>query len=173
MPVPLIFRIFWIAPMLGGALLIFSTWGDIQTADSSAQWMRIDGEIVEIAQGRSGWFGGGMWGTYAWEYGGRRYTGSEVDCCSSRNWQDAVETVLRADGRNGSSDSASGPAAIGPGTRLDVYVDPKDPAKAVLITGAFMGCYVPILAGFGLIAAGMWIRKRIMADDVGSASRGM
>lgn len=154
--------------MLGGALLMLSAWHDIQAADASAQWRRIDGRIIQIIESRGGMFSaGGRWGEYAWEYDGKHYTGSEVDCCSSRNWNDVVEAAsVDADINSGEV------SRIGAGTRIDVFINPENPGRAVLMTGTVYGCYVPIFAGLALMVAGVWIRKRIMGDDVGVSGQG-
>lgn len=173
MEVPYIFRIFWIAPMLGGALLMLSAWNDIQAADASAQWQRIDGRIIQIIESRGGMFrAGGRWGEYAWEYDGKHYTGSEVDCCSSRNWSDVVE-VAGVEAAGVGADVTTGEVSrIGAGARIDVFINPENPERAVLMTGTVRGCYVPILVGLALMMVGMWIRKRIMSDDVGGPGQG-
>lgn len=146
MPVPLVFRIFWIAPIVVGAILAASTMQKVQSADASAGWHTTPAKIFNVG-GQRGWLLSQQWGSYRWTYNGKEYTGSEIDCCGSK-WGTYFD-------RAGVKKN---------GDEVVAFVDPADPARAVLMTGKSLRCYAPVLTGIAMIVAGLWIRKRITAD---------
>lgn len=146
MPVPLVFRIFWIAPILIGAIVILSAAQKYSDAEASAQWTPVTAKISRIG-GQRGFLMSQMWGSYRWERNGKSYEGSEIDCCGSK-W----DTWFKDAGTKKDGDEVT------------AWVDPADPARAVLVTGTSARCLMPIAAGLVLIAAGFWIRLRITAD---------
>lgn len=151
--VPVVFRLFWIAPILAGAMLALSTFQEIQRGEDSAGWTPVEAEITRFG-GQRGWFTGQYWGTYRWEFAGREYTGSEVVCCGA-DWGDYL--------------AQAGNVAVG--DRARIYLNPTDPADAVLITGTRTACWYKALAGIGLIVAGVVLRRRIQADVVSDPRR--
>lgn len=152
---PIVFRLFWIAPMLAGALLAVSAAKDLMRAEESAMWIATDAEVTRVG-GQRGIFVTKAWGTYQWYGAGQLQTGSEVACCG-RNWSDYFE--------------AHGERKVG--DKVTVFVNPDNPADAVLMSGKSVGCYLPIGVGAALIAAGVFLRRRILADNAGTTSRGM
>lgn len=151
---PVIFRLFWIAPILGGALLVLSALQDVQRAEDSAGWTPVQAKILRVA-GQRGWLITNRWGSYSWEMAGQRHEGSEVACCGA-DWNDLFE--------EGGEMKA--------GDIVTAWVNPADPTMAVLSTGVRTGCWFTLLAGIALIVAGVVVRKRILADEVGQG-RGM
>lgn len=145
--VPIIFRLFWIAPMLAGALMALSGAQNMIAAENSAAWTPVDADIIRVG-GQRGWLVSKHWGTYQWRLGETVYTGSDIDCCHG-SWGDWFESTGEKK----------------QGDRVTVFVDPENPARAVAITGAAAHCWKPIGVGIALIAAGLFIRWRIMADD--------
>lgn len=151
--VPMIFRIFWIAPIAVGVITILSGAQNFSRAEASVQWKPATAEIYRLG-GQRGFFMSQQWGSYRWEVAGRAYEGSDVDCCGSK-WDHFL--------------SEPGERAIG--DRVTVYVDPADPASAVLVPGRSARCWMPLLTCLGLIAAGLWVRQRITTDVGGGSSR--
>lgn len=151
---PVIFRLFWIAPILGGALLMLSALQDVQRGEDSASWTPVQAEITRVG-GQRGWLITNLWGTYRWELGGQVYDGSEIACCGA-DWNDLFEET--------------GEKKVG--DKVTAWVNPADPTMAVLNTGVRTGCWFSVLAGIALIVAGVVLRKRVLVDEVGQG-RGM
>lgn len=151
--VPLVFRLFWIAPILAGALMALSGAQNMMAAEESAAWMPVDAEVIRVG-GQGGWLVTKRWGTYQWRQGEVVYTGSDIDCCHG-TWGDWFE--------------AEGEKKVG--DRITVHLDPENPARAVVLTGAGLHCWKPIGIGVALIVAGVFIRRRIEGDDAGNSRR--
>ncbi len=152
---PVIFRLFWIAPILGGALLMLSALQDVQRAEDSAGWTPVQAEITRVGGQKRRWWSTKRWGSYRWELGGQAYEGSEIACCGA-DWNDLFEETGEKK----------------PGDPVTAWVNPADPTMAVLSTGVRTGCWLSVLAGIALIVAGVVVRKRILVDEVGQG-RGM
>lgn len=146
--VPYVFRLFWIAPILAGALLALSSLSNYLAAESSADWMPVDAEIIRIG-GQRGFLVSQQWGTYRWRQGGSEYTGSDIDCCKG-SWGDYFAEA-------GTRQS---------GDRVQAFIDPADPSRAVLRTGSQRHCLMPVGVGIALVCAGVIIRRRILTGDI-------
>lgn len=143
---PVVFRLFWIAPMLAGALMAVSGVQNMTAAENSTAWTPVDATVIRVG-GQQGWLVTKRWGTYQWRLGDTVYTGSEIDCCHG-TWSDWFE-------RAGEKKQ---------GDAVTVFVDPDNPARAVAVTGAGRHCWKPLAVGAGLLVAGLFIRRRITAD---------
>lgn len=149
--IPMIFRVFWIAPIITGLLLMMLAGKNIREAEASAQWKTTTATVIRVG-GQSRFFTSQRWGSYRWMRDGREYTGSEIDCCGSK-WDRYFE--LAGEKKTGDE--------------IIAYLDPDDPARAVLMTGNSGRCLIPFSGGVALILLGWWIRQRITRDATADA----
>jgi hypothetical protein len=154
-PVPMIFRIFWIAPIIVGVIVSLTVAQNVMRADASAHWKPVSATLFRIG-GQKRFLLSQSWGSYRWEFSGKAYEGSEINCCGGQ-WDEWLDQVgEKKDGET-----------------VTAYINPANPADAVLITGRSAGCLSPLLTALALVAAGFWIRKRILSDvGVDRARRG-
>lgn len=147
--IPWMFRLFWILPILTGAIVATNVLLDLQRAERSTGWQAVDATVVRVG-GQRGLLRDQRWGEYRWEYGGRELRGSDASCCGG-GWGDFIAQQ----------------GEVKPGDPVRIYIDADDPTRAVLVTGSSWRCFLPLIAAALLAGAGLYLRHRITADEVG------